>query len=294
MTAPTPPALPDRSRRRDEGARPGEHPARRCRLTFRRAAGRASPATPPRGRRRDRAIPRARHRASGGQALTSWLPASATSSSATTASVPRSSGGSCPTPGRGPGRRLRHPRHAPRLRPARPQGPLVIVDAVPGPGDPGRSGCSRSARRTSAPVDFDPHGMDPVAVLASLEMLGGTLPPTYVVGCVPATVDDGIGLSAVESAAVDDAVDAVSQAGRQARDRGLRCASGSPVGSSRCSTATRACSPWSTCSAPSARSTSACSRTWPSSRESGCSSTWGSPWSGSTRPAPRRPCPGWR
>ena len=37
--------------------------------------------------------------------------------------------------------------------------------------------------------------MNPVAVLANLDQLGGTLPRTYVVGCTPAAVDEGIGLS---------------------------------------------------------------------------------------------------
>ena len=36
--------------------------------------------------------------------------------------------------------------------------------------------------------------MDPVAVLAALPALGGALPPTYLVGCRPADVDEGIGL----------------------------------------------------------------------------------------------------
>ena len=88
---------------------------------------------------------------------------------------------------------------------------LVIVDAVPqgdapgeitvlqvGPGDLGRG-------------EADPHGMDPVAVLASLGQLGGTLPPTYVVGCRPATTEDGIGLSEPVAAAVPVAVGVVER-----------------------------------------------------------------------------------
>ena len=88
---------------------------------------------------------------------------------------------------------------------------LVIVDAVPqgdapgeitvlqvGPGDLGRG-------------EADPHGMDPVAVLASLGQLGGTLPPTYVVGCRPATTEDGIGLSEPVAAAVPVAVGVVGR-----------------------------------------------------------------------------------
>ena len=57
--------------------------------------------------------------------------------------------------------------------------------------------------------EFDPHGMAPVAVLANLRKLGGSLPPTYVVGCRPATVEEGIGLSEPVAAAVPHAVAAV-------------------------------------------------------------------------------------
>ena len=51
--------------------------------------------------------------------------------------------------------------------------------------------------------------MAPVAVLASLGRLGGTLPPTYIVGCEPADVGEGIGLSAEVAAAVEPAVQLV-------------------------------------------------------------------------------------
>jgi hydrogenase maturation protease len=48
--------------------------------------------------------------------------------------------------------------------------------------------------------------MNPVAVLANLEVLGGTLPRTYVVGCVPADLSEGIGLTDVVTAALDEAL----------------------------------------------------------------------------------------
>ena len=57
--------------------------------------------------------------------------------------------------------------------------------------------------------DLDAHGMDPVAMLANLDRLGGTLPRTFVVGCRPATVEEGIGLSAPVEAAVPAAVEVV-------------------------------------------------------------------------------------
>lgn len=57
--------------------------------------------------------------------------------------------------------------------------------------------------------DFDAHGMAPVAVLASLGQLGGSLPPTYIVGCQPADVGEGMGLTPAVQAAVDGAVELV-------------------------------------------------------------------------------------
>ena len=70
---------------------------------------------------------------------------------------------------------------------------LVIVDALPGRGRPGEV-----VVLEVGPADlerlgggFDPHGMDPVAVLAGLPALGGELPPTYVVGAAPADLEEG-------------------------------------------------------------------------------------------------------
>ncbi len=86
---------------------------------------------------------------------------------------------------------------------------LVIVDALPGKGKAGDVTVLKVDAAHLGKEDFDPHGMAPVAVLASLAQLGGTLPPTYVVGCQPADLDEGIGLSAAVAAAIPDAVRAV-------------------------------------------------------------------------------------
>ena len=83
---------------------------------------------------------------------------------------------------------------------------LVIVDAVPGDGVPGEIGVLRVGEDDLGSTAFDPHGMAPVAVLASLKDLGGRLPPTYVVGCRPADIGAGIGLSGEVEAAVPEAM----------------------------------------------------------------------------------------
>lgn len=86
------------------------------------------------------------------------------------------------------------------------EGPLVIVDTVPAPGEPGTVTVLAVGPEHLGPGEFDAHGMNPVAVLANLEVLGGTLPATYVVGCVPADLSEGIGLTDVVTAALDEAL----------------------------------------------------------------------------------------
>ena len=86
---------------------------------------------------------------------------------------------------------------------------LVIVDALPGEGAPGMIEVLEVGQGDLGAGAFDPHGMAPVAVLASLSDLGGTLPPTYVVGCRPADLGDGIGLSDEVEAAVPEAMTTV-------------------------------------------------------------------------------------
>ena len=86
---------------------------------------------------------------------------------------------------------------------------LVIVDAVPGPGEPGTVVVLEVGPDDLGAGELDPHGMAPVAVLAGVGELGGSLPPTYVVGCRPADTEDGIGLSVPVDAAVPEAMDTV-------------------------------------------------------------------------------------
>ena len=88
--------------------------------------------------------------------------------------------------GRRPGGRLRHPRTAPRLRPARPWDALVIVDALPDRGAVGsvvgRRGRTGRRRRRARRSTRTAWTRPPCS--ASLAALGGTLPPrTLVVGC---------------------------------------------------------------------------------------------------------------
>ncbi|KOS55761.1 hydrogenase maturation protease [Rhodococcus rhodochrous] len=94
---------------------------------------------------------------------------------------------------------------------------LVLVDAVPGAGEPGAVRVFEADTAVRGPVGLDAHGMDPAAVFASLAALGGQAPPTVVVGCQVAAVEEGIGLSPAVAAAVGPAVDAVLRTVRRLR-----------------------------------------------------------------------------
>jgi hydrogenase maturation protease len=90
---------------------------------------------------------------------------------------------------------------------------LVLVDTVASDGRGTAPGSLRvlqvRAEDLEGTAPLDPHGMDPAAVLDRLRSLGGRLPVTYVVGCVPAETTEGIGLSPPVAAAVPQAMAAV-------------------------------------------------------------------------------------
>lgn len=104
---------------------------------------------------------------------------------------------------------------------------LVLVDTVPAPPADAGPDVARDVPVDVAPgsirvlrvrredldgaAPLDPHGMDPAAVLGRLRSLGGRLPLTFVVGCVPADTTEGIGLSGPVAAAVPRAVAAVEE-----------------------------------------------------------------------------------
>jgi hydrogenase maturation protease len=87
---------------------------------------------------------------------------------------------------------------------------LVLVDALPSRGAPGTLHVFEADHETlSGTARLDAHAMDPAAVFASLAALGGRPPPTVVIGCEVANVDEGIGLSEAVATAVPEAVRAV-------------------------------------------------------------------------------------
>lgn len=97
---------------------------------------------------------------------------------------------------------------------------LVLVDAIPSRGAPGTLHVFEADLETArAATGLDAHAMDPAAVFASLNALGGTAPFTVVIGCEVDRVDEGIGLTDAVAAAVPEAVRLVGEvvAGLSAR-----------------------------------------------------------------------------
>ncbi|QGV77073.1 hydrogenase maturation protease [Streptomyces ficellus] len=97
---------------------------------------------------------------------------------------------------------------------------LVLVDAVERGGEPGTlyviDAAAPGSRMPAGAVPLDGHRMSPDAVLALLDTLcagtGAKAPErTLVVGCEPATVEEGIGLSPPVTAAVPEAVRMVTE-----------------------------------------------------------------------------------
>ncbi|MGV9817039.1 hydrogenase maturation protease [Nocardia xishanensis] len=96
---------------------------------------------------------------------------------------------------------------------------LVLVDALPDRGAPGKVEVF-DADETNDPVtQLDAHAMNPDAVFSMVRTLGGTVPPTVVVGCQIVSVAEGIGLTDPVEAALATAADAVDSVVAELLDR---------------------------------------------------------------------------
>ncbi len=84
---------------------------------------------------------------------------------------------------------------------------LVLVDAMARGGAPGTLYLVNHevASEVEAPPAPDAHGMHPAAVLSALEAMGGTLPPSWIVGCEPGPCE-GLALSDAAEQAIDPAI----------------------------------------------------------------------------------------
>ncbi len=83
----------------------------------------------------------------------------------------------------------------------------ILVDATQRGGAPGTVYVIEpDLESIPAGVVMDAHSLDPATVFGMLRALGGSPQDVLVVGCEPATIDDGMGLSDVVERAVDEAV----------------------------------------------------------------------------------------
>ncbi len=100
----------------------------------------------------------------------------------------------------------------------------ILVDATPRGGAPGTVYVIEADRDAAAPDArlFDAHGMQPDVVLGLAGMLGAEPGRVLVVGCEPASIEPGIGLSPPVQAAVDEAVRIVTGIVRDAGGAGGR------------------------------------------------------------------------
>lgn len=95
---------------------------------------------------------------------------------------------------------------------------VVIVDAVTRGGAPGSVYViEHAAPPPAGEPTLDGHDLAPDEVLALVPALGGTLGRVVVVGCEPATVAPGLGLSAAVAGSVEAAVAVVSRIVHEAR-----------------------------------------------------------------------------
>jgi hydrogenase maturation protease len=92
---------------------------------------------------------------------------------------------------------------------------LILIDAVPMGEPPGTLAviepvCPTGPRRGPDGADLpavDAHTMSPDVVLATLARLGGSVDRILIVGCQPAVLGEGMGLSPAVEGALDGAVE---------------------------------------------------------------------------------------
>jgi hydrogenase maturation protease len=89
---------------------------------------------------------------------------------------------------------------------------LVLIDTVGLGGDPpGTLAIIEPEIESLEGTPMDAHTMNPETVLATLHELGGNVERLLLVGCQPATLAEGIGLSPQVAAVVDEAVGVVRE-----------------------------------------------------------------------------------
>jgi hydrogenase maturation protease len=91
---------------------------------------------------------------------------------------------------------------------------LVVIDTVARGGAPGTLYVIEPAL-PAGDGTVDAHDLDLQGLRAGVQALGGQMPPVLLVGCEPAALDDGMGLSPVVAGVVDQAMDIVCKLAAQ-------------------------------------------------------------------------------
>jgi hydrogenase maturation protease len=86
---------------------------------------------------------------------------------------------------------------------------LLLVDAIARGDAPGTVTVIEPTVADLEPEPLDPHRLEPGPLLASVQALGAMPPRVVLVGCEPADLDEGMGLSPVVRDALGPAVDVV-------------------------------------------------------------------------------------
>jgi hydrogenase maturation protease len=87
----------------------------------------------------------------------------------------------------------------------------ILLDATPHGRPPGTLSLIEADTEDLATASIDAHGMQPEAVFRLLQLLGGDAGRVLIVGCEPACLDEGMGLSPEVTAAIPAAVRAVTE-----------------------------------------------------------------------------------
>jgi hydrogenase maturation protease len=88
---------------------------------------------------------------------------------------------------------------------------LVVVDCMARGGVPGTLYVVEPDPASDTTPRADGHSMNVPGVFAMVRELGGTLPPTLVVGCEPENIEPGIGLSPRVAGTVPAAIDLIRE-----------------------------------------------------------------------------------
>lgn len=88
---------------------------------------------------------------------------------------------------------------------------LLLVDVVSRGQPPGTLSVIEPEFSPEIPLNLDPHGARPETILSLLQMMGFRPKQIRLIGCEPASLDEGLGLTPAVAAAVERAAELVQE-----------------------------------------------------------------------------------